>query len=120
MIGHVYQCPALPDRGLVLIHGDIYQTWLPGTPVVPGSIWCWRHNGWEDIPPHWRAREELLRFRIIIEWNTTAQHDPHTGPVITDLITRYCHNNGWLLPDLDDRCAVMAFVTAMKDRTRLM
>ena len=25
------------------------QTWLPGNPVIPGSVWCWTHRHWEAL-----------------------------------------------------------------------
>ncbi len=30
-----------------LTNPDIVETWIPGSPVVPGSEWCWSHGRWE-------------------------------------------------------------------------
>lgn len=34
------------DRPLIET-GDTVQTWLPGSPVLNGSAWCWSHRRWE-------------------------------------------------------------------------
>lgn len=27
---------------------DTVQVWLPGDPVIKGSVWCWNHRRWEE------------------------------------------------------------------------
>jgi uncharacterized protein (DUF2237 family) len=43
---HVFE---QPDGGFRFEIGPQPQTWLPGSPVIPGTIWCWAHGSWEQV-----------------------------------------------------------------------
>lgn len=50
--GCVHEDPNHPDEGWGpglprFTNADLPQTWLPGSPVIPGTEWCWTHRQWE-------------------------------------------------------------------------
>lgn len=99
VVGHLDACPTMPNRGMKIIHKDMKQTWLPGEPVIQGTLWCWSHCTWEQIPQEWREEEKRLRERVL--------YLIRVSPAITEGLTKtvhaYCLHTRGVTPDLNDR-----------------
>lgn len=114
MTEHEYACPTPPNEGVRIVHMDVWQTWLPGAPVIPGAIWCWSHGGWEDIPQSWREEETRYRQRVLREWGRRNTPESMNGDFFWSVQT-YCGLRGWKLPDFSDQYAMARFVNELMD-----
>ena len=111
---HLYECPGPPNDDLRIVHWD-RPTQFGG--VFPGTIWCWSHGAWEDIPDDVRLREAQLR-KVIRGTFARWQHRQHESlpqlirfpPLLGEQITEYTTLLGWKRPDMNDRYTVFRFI----------
>lgn len=103
---HEYVCMDHPNRDVRLVHPDSPRPWLPGAPVVPGSLWCWRHGCWEAIPEDWRRDEKECREKVLRAYANGVGGD------FVYYAQRYCELVGQK-PDLNDRYTVALFIASL-------
>lgn len=112
---HVYGYPNEPNKGHIIVHpGERGQ--FGG--ATRGTIWCWRHGSWEDIPETWYAREEALRKEVTEEWRRIQSTEDwpalHADPLVSAIV-KYGDHRGWRKPDPKNRHEIFRFFDWMED-----
>lgn len=109
---HVFTCQSEPNMGARIVTADARQTWLPGSPVKPGRIWCWKHGHWQPVPEEWRKEEREFRGRVLAAW-PAQQRQMAKGLGDKDFLwftEVYCALHGWRVPDFDDGADVQRII----------
>lgn len=111
---HVYEYTGEPNKGLIIVHPGVRGQFGD---IVPGSIWCWSHATWENIPDSWYAREGELRAEITEEWRhiRRGNRSAFTSPPLAGWVRKYCAHRGWRVPDMGDRHDVFRFIRNVED-----
>lgn len=111
MADHIHECPSGANKGMRIVLEDQVSTFGE---VSLGSMWCWSHAKWEEIPAWWREEHKQTRILILLGWSE-KKFDYKTGKTaypegFEESIRKYCALTSWFVPDISNISEIRRFV----------